>query len=152
MDAALGPLADEVRAIRVELAASLRRRLITVARATAPDVPITLHANPDPWATGPFAALPHGEPGADVLVGNCWGDPTTDAARLSHLAELCKPGQRVGAYVLALPPRPADPEALAGLLTTYAKAGATEFHLYHAGLAGPQRLSAMTRALKLAFP
>src|SRR5690606_15267866 len=152
VEAALGPLADEVRALRVELSATLRRRLIAAARDIAPDLPITLHANPDPWATGPFAALPSGEPGADVLVGNCWGDPTEDAARLTHLSELCAPGQRVGAYVLTLPPRPADPDHLAELLTTYTKAGASEFHLYHAGLAGPQRLTAITRALELTAP
>lgn len=149
VDAALGPLADEVRAVRVQLSASLRHRLITAAREIAPGIPITLHANPDPWATGPFAALPTGDPGADVLVGNCWGDPATDAARLSRLAELCTPGQRVGAYVLALPPRPAHPETLAELLTAYAKAGASEFHLYHAGLSSPQRLTAMAQALEL---
>ncbi|MEV4834769.1 hypothetical protein AB0K05_09625 [Nonomuraea sp. NPDC049486] len=149
VEAALGPLADEVRAVRVELSASLRHHLITAAREIAPYIPITLHANPDPWATGPFAALPTGDPGADVLVGNCWGDPATDAARLSRLAELRTPGQRVGAYVLALPPRPAHPETLAELLTAYAKAGASEFHLYHAGLASPQRLTAMAQALEL---
>lgn len=152
VEAALGPLADEVRALRMELSATLRRRLIAAARDIAPDLPITLHANPDPWATGPFAALPSGEPGADVLVGNCWGDPTEDAARLTHLSELCAPGQRVGAYVLTLPPRPADPDHLAELLTTYTKAGASEFHLYHAGLASPQRLTAITRALELTAP
>ncbi|MBF8194611.1 hypothetical protein ITP53_54955, partial [Nonomuraea sp. K274] len=44
-------------------------------------------------------------------------------------------------------PRPADPAALADLLRTYAKAGASEFHLYHAGLASPERLTALTQAL-----
>lgn len=149
LEAALGPVAEEVRALRVELSASLRRRLLSVARQVAPNTPITLHANPDPWATGPFAALPDGEPRADVLVGNCWGDPTADAARLARLGELCTTGQRVGAYVLALPPRPADAGALADLLATYAKAGASEFHLYHAGLAGSPRLAAMRKALEL---
>ncbi|WP_336204890.1 hypothetical protein [Nonomuraea sp. LPB2021202275-12-8] len=150
LETALGPLADEVRTVRVELSASLRLRLITAARQLAPAVPITLHANPAPWATGPFAALPDGEQAADVLVGNCWGDPSTDAARLARLGELCGPGQRVGAYVLALPPRHADAQALAELLRTYAKAGASEIHLYHAGLASPKRLAAMAEALRLA--
>jgi hypothetical protein len=149
VEAALGPLADDVRAVRVGLSASLRTRLIAVARKTAPNVPITLHANPDPWAAGSFAALPTGEPGAAVLVGSCWGDPTSDAARLAKLGELCDPGQRVGAYVLALPPRPSDGQALAEQLRTYAKAGATDFHLYHAGLASPHRLASMAEALRL---
>ncbi|WP_188194402.1 hypothetical protein [Nonomuraea sp. SYSU D8015] len=145
---ALGPFADEVRVIRVGLSTALREHLIAVARQTAPDVPITLHANPDPWAAGAFAALPSGEPGADVLVASCWGDPSTDAARLARLAELSTQSQRVGAYVLALPPRPADATVLADHLRTYAKAGAAEFHLYHAGLASPERLTALTEALR----
>ncbi|NRQ39003.1 hypothetical protein HII36_45365 [Nonomuraea sp. NN258] len=145
----LGPDADKVRAVRVGLSAVLRARLIAVSRLVAPDVPITLHANPDPWATAAFAALPDGDPGLDVLVGNCWGDQVTDAARLARLAESAAPGQRVGAYVLALPPRPADGEVLAAQLRIYAEAGATEFHLYHAGLASPRRLAAMAEALRL---
>ncbi|MFG1702313.1 hypothetical protein ACFLIM_03890 [Nonomuraea sp. M3C6] len=149
IDEALGSLTDEVRAIRVDLSTSLRRRLIAVARSTAPNTPITLHANPDPWAAGAFAPLPSGEPEADVLVANCWGDPSADAARLARLKELSVPGQRVGAYVLALPPRPADAATLADHLRTYARAGATEFHLYHAGLASPQRLTALSEALRL---
>ncbi|MGW4410252.1 hypothetical protein ACWEJ6_39880 [Nonomuraea sp. NPDC004702] len=149
MDLALGPLADEVRATRVRLSASLRRRLISAARRTAPNIPITLHADPNPWATGAFAALPSGDPNLNVLVGNCWGDTRTDAARLTALANLCTPGQRVGAYVLTLPPRPADAAALAEQLKMYADAGATEFHLYHAGLASPHRLSAIATALRL---
>ncbi|MER5998478.1 hypothetical protein ABT120_07900 [Nonomuraea angiospora] len=148
IEQALGELTDEVRAIRVDLSDSLRHRLIAVARSTAPNTPITLHANPNPWAAGAFAPLPSGEPGADVLVANCWGDPATDAARLAQLKDLSTPGQRIGAYVLTLPPRPADAAALADQLRTYAKAGATEFHLYHAGLASPQRLAAITEALR----
>ncbi|SDG91332.1 hypothetical protein [Nonomuraea jiangxiensis] len=152
VDQALGPLADEVRSIRVALSTSLRKRLIATARSTAPDTPITLHANPDPWAAGAFAPLPAGEPEADVLVANCWGDPTTDAIRLARLKDLSTPGQRIGAYVLALPPRPADPAVLADHLSTYTKAGATEFHLYHAGLASPQRLTALAEALHQHHP
>ncbi|MFI6734438.1 hypothetical protein ACIBI9_16035 [Nonomuraea sp. NPDC050451] len=148
IEEALGELTDEVRAVRVDLSDSLRHRLIAVARRTAPNTPITLHANPNPWAAGAFAPLPSGEPGADVLVANCWGEPATDATRLAELKDLSTPGQRIGAYVLALPPRPADATVLADQLRTYAKAGATEFHLYHAGLASPQRLAAITEALR----
>ncbi|MEV4574592.1 hypothetical protein AB0K16_15165 [Nonomuraea jabiensis] len=148
IEQALGDLTDEVRAVRVGLSDSLRHRLIAVARRTAPNTPITLHANPNPWAAGAFAPLPSGEPGADVLVANCWGDPATDATRLAQLKDLSTPGQRIGAYVLALPPRPADATVLADQLRTYAKAGATEFHLYHAGLASPQRLAAIAEALR----
>ncbi|MEU8355188.1 hypothetical protein AB0C27_04165 [Nonomuraea sp. NPDC048882] len=149
IESALGNLTDEVREIRVALSTTLRQRLTTLTRTIAPNTPITLHANPDPWATGAFAPLPTGEPAADVLVANCWGDPATDAIRLARLKELTTPGQRVGAYVLALPPRPADPNVLLDHLRTYAKAGASEFHLYHAGLASPQRLTTLAQALRL---
>ncbi|MFI6601183.1 hypothetical protein ACIBHX_33475 [Nonomuraea sp. NPDC050536] len=148
IEEALGDTAEAVREVRVALSASLRTRLLAAAREIAPDLPVSLHANPDPWAAGAFAALPEGDPGLDVLVGNCWGDPASDAARLSRLGELASPGQRVGAYVLGLPPRPADASLLAEQLRAYAKAGAAEFHLYHAGLASPARLGAMREALR----
>lgn len=151
---ALAKHAQAVQEVRLSLSTHLRQRLITVARELSPETPITLHANPDPWAAGAFAALPNGEPGADVLVGNCWGDPASDAARLTTLANMASTpaenttgSQRIGAYVLALPPRPADATVLADQMTTYARAGATEFHLYHAGLASPARLSALRKAL-----
>lgn len=144
VEEALGDLTAAVREVRVELSATLRARLV----AAAPDVPITLHANPDPWAASSFAALPSGEPQAQVLVGNCWGEVESDCARLARLAELAGPGQRVGAYVLALPPRPADAKELATMMRAYLDAGADELHLYHAGLASPQRLSALREALR----
>ncbi|MFC5825555.1 hypothetical protein [Nonomuraea insulae] len=149
IEEALGTFTDEVRAVRVSLSTTLRERLVSTAKRIAPNLPITLHANPDPWATGAFAPLPSGEPDADVLVANCWGDPTSDAIRLTRLKDLSTTGQRVGAYVLTLPPRPANPDTLADHLRTYAKAGASEFHLYHAGLASPQRLAALSEALRL---
>ena len=46
-------------------------------------------------------------------------------------------------------PHARDGQALAEQLRTYAKAGATDFHLYHAGLASPRRLAAMAEALRL---
>ncbi|WP_214322246.1 hypothetical protein [Nonomuraea sediminis] len=147
VEQALGSSAQAVREVRVALSASLRTRLLAAVRELAPGVPVTLHANPDPWAAAAFAALPEGDLGLDVLVGNCWGDQAADAARLSRLGELATPGQRVGAYVLALPPRPADASVLAEQLRAYAKAGAAEFHLYHAGLASPARLEAIRQAL-----
>ncbi|MFI6389517.1 hypothetical protein [Nonomuraea sp. NPDC050540] len=151
---ALADHAQAIQEVRLSLSTHLRQRLITVSRELSPETPITLHANPGPWAAGAFAALPNGEPGADVLVGNCWGDPASDADRLTTLANMATTPtenttgpQRIGAYVLALPPRPADATVLADQMATYAKAGATEFHLYHAGLASPARLSALRKAL-----
>lgn len=58
IESALGSLTDEVRAIRVGLSTTLRQRLVALTRTIAPNTPITLHANPDPWATGAFAPSP----------------------------------------------------------------------------------------------
>jgi hypothetical protein len=140
---ALGDLAPAVREVRTGLAASLRRIVLRETR----DLPVALHANPSPWAAGSAASVTPGTK-ADVLVGNCWGDPGGDAANLRRLRGLAAPGTRVGAYVLTLPPRSADPEDLLAHLARYQQAGATDLHFYHGGLASPARLNAVAAALK----
>ncbi|MDI9582044.1 MAG: hypothetical protein QM207_15235, partial [Thermobispora sp.] len=70
--------------------------------------------------------------------------PETDTEGLRALGRL---GPRVGAYLLALPPRPADGAALARLAETYRAAGAAEIHWYHAGLASAARLKAIAEAI-----
>ncbi|GAB3441681.1 hypothetical protein GCM10027570_08070 [Streptomonospora sediminis] len=153
---ALGPLAQAVRAVRTGLAAELRTLLLERARDLRPGIRVTLHASADPWATGPFATVaggPHdpggpAAPAADCLVGTCWTPDEDAAAGLGALAAQAEPaGAGVGAYVLALPPRPADAADLERRLDLYAAAGATEFHMYHGGLASARRLSQVRSAL-----
>jgi len=140
---ALGDMAETVRDLRTGLAGELRDLLIAEARSVRPGIPIPLHASADPWATGPFATVPEGVD-VDLLVGSCWGAPETDTEGLRALGRL---GPRVGAYLLALPPRPADGAALARLAETYRAAGAAEIHWYHAGLASAARLKAIAEAI-----
>lgn len=82
-----------------------------------------------------------------TLVSNCWGDVEPSAEKLARLRALAPPGTRLGAYVLALPPRPADPVRMREELDRYASAGAEEFHIYHGGLASAGRLRAVADAL-----
>ncbi|MEZ0072325.1 hypothetical protein [Planotetraspora sp. GP83] len=144
VESALGDLAEAIRDLRTGLAGELRALLLAEARSVRPGIPIGLHANADPWATGPFATVPAGVD-VDVLIGNCWNAPEVDEAGLRGLGRL---GPRVGAYLLALPPRPADGEALAWLAETYTAAGAQEIHWYHGGLASAARLEAIAHAIR----
>ncbi|GII33266.1 hypothetical protein [Planotetraspora mira] len=143
VEEALGDLAEAVRDLRTGLAGELRDLLLAEARSVRPGMPVALHASADPWATGPFATVPPGVD-ADVLVGNCWNALEVDEAGLRALGRL---GPRVGAYLLALPPRPADPAALSWLADAYIAAGAEEIHWYHGGLASAARLEAISATI-----
>ncbi|GAA4926564.1 hypothetical protein GCM10023224_01700 [Streptomonospora halophila] len=150
VEEALGPLAAPVRRVRTGLAAELRSLLLGRARELRPGIRVAVHASADAWATGPFATVADdpGGPAADCLVGTCWTPDEEAAAGLAGLAAQARPADAdVGAYVLALPPRPADPADLERRLDLYADAGATEFHVYHGGLASARRLAQIRRAL-----
>ncbi|GAA3474868.1 hypothetical protein [Nonomuraea roseola] len=148
VEEALREPAGAVRERRGRLASSLRARLVAAARELSPGLPIRTHASPDPWAAGPFATLPDADPSLDGLVGMCWGTQEEAVSNLTRLSALSSPGQRLGAYALFLPPKPADEAQLAESFTAYAKAGADELHLYHVGLASPARLDTLARALR----
>ncbi|WP_329082626.1 hypothetical protein [Streptosporangium sp. NBC_01469] len=139
VEAALGDLAPVVQ----ELRAGLGRELQHTLRLEAAGLPVTLHANPHPWAAGAFSQV-SAAPSADVLVANCWDDPASGTARLRRLRALAAPGTRLGASVLALPPATLNPETLAA----YHSAGAGEIHVYHAGLASRSRLATITDTLR----
>jgi hypothetical protein len=122
-----------------------RRQLLDacVAAARAAGVGrVVVHAQADPWATGPFAAL------LDDL-GEVDGVVVLDA--VAHDADAMRglrerlPGTRVGGYLWALPPaspasiRAGWPDAVRGLDDTY---------VYHLGLIGRERLDAVGDALR----
>jgi hypothetical protein len=102
---------------------ALRAEVLAAVRSQAPGVPVTLHANPDPWATGPSPGLtPTAAVDVDALLVPAW--PTTEAS-----ADLVRQA--------VLPPT--DAEALPGHVARLRAAGATRFSLYHLGLASPDR-------------
>jgi hypothetical protein len=129
---------DELAAVLANRHANtdaLRTGVLAALREQAPDAPVTLHANPDPWATGPSPGLTPAAPASvDALLVPAW--PTTGAS-----AELVRraaaTGLPVDAYVTVLPP--AEPAALPGHVARLRAAGASRISLYHLGLAGPDR-------------
>jgi hypothetical protein len=141
-----GSVPDEVLTLRHASTDALRAEVLAAVRAQAPGVPVTLHANPDPWATGPSPGLtPTAAADVDALLVPAW--PTTEAS-----AELVRraaaTGLPVDAYVTVLPP--ADPAALPGHLERLRAAGASRFSLYHLGLAAGDRQELLRTAAAIA--
>jgi len=99
--------------------------------AGLPRVPITLHAHPDPWVTGPSPGLtPTAEDDVDALLVPCW--PTTEATA-DLVRQAATTGLPVDAYVTLL--APTDPDTLIPHVQRLKAAGASRFSLYHLGLA-----------------
>jgi hypothetical protein len=149
IEAALGDvLAGRVAKVRAAIARALRRHVIDAARALSPGLDIVLHASADRWSSGAFATVADGvDADADALVANCWPESATALANIAGLNAL-REKRRLAAYVLALPPKACDADALRAELDAYAAAGADEFHFYHVGLASRARLDAIGAALQ----
>jgi hypothetical protein len=105
--------------------------LRTQVLAGLPRVPVTLHAHPDPWVTGPSPGLtPTAEDDVDALLVPSW--PTTEATA-DLVRQAATTGLPVDAYVTLL--APTDPDALIPHIQRLKAAGASRFSLYHLGLA-----------------
>ncbi|MGW4646909.1 hypothetical protein [Kitasatospora sp. NPDC004289] len=129
-----GPLPEETAAallaVRQAATDGLLGRVTAAVRAAAPGASLTLHAHPDPWATGPSPGLTASAAGqVDALLVPCWptGEAGADLVRAAAAT-----GTAVDAYVTALPP--ADPDALAAHVRGLREAGASRLSLYHLGL------------------
>lgn len=148
VEEALGDLAKPVSSVRTDIVRELRGTLVALVREQAPGIRIAMHATGDEWATGPFATVvPAVDADVDVLTVFCW--PGADAAipGIRALREVAGPEARIASYVLALPPKPVDGEALLTEWKHYVAEGVEEFHLYHAGLASQPRLDALKHAI-----
>ncbi|SKA89365.1 hypothetical protein SAMN06295879_1183 [Agreia bicolorata] len=140
-------LSDAAAVLAVRTSARHELLGATVAAARRAGIrQITVHASPDPWATGPFSALfdEAGSVDALVLPGNeLLG---ASAERLAELRALAG-GTPLAGYFAALPPEtPATiserwPAAIASVDRAY---------LYHLGLLSAQRLSAVGSATRSA--
>jgi hypothetical protein len=110
------PFADELLATRHEATDLLRAEVLSGL-----DVPVILHADPDPWATGASPGLTSAT-GADVsgLVVPAW---PTDSAPVVDEPDLAR---------------------------AVAKAGATGLAIYHLGMAPSWRLPTITAVVKAA--
>nr|CEL14744.1 conserved hypothetical alanine-rich protein [Kibdelosporangium sp. MJ126-NF4] len=141
------PLAAPIAEIRASVAADLRKLLVNRIRELAPDTRVIVHANSDPWATGPFATVaPDLGVEVDALVAMAWPGPAASAPNIRALRAIA-PDTRIAGYVLALPPKPADGSAMLAEMRALAEEGVEEFHLYHAGLASGTRLNAVREAI-----
>ncbi|RCG20192.1 hypothetical protein DQ384_37435 [Sphaerisporangium album] len=132
-------------AVRHEAADALRRQVI----AALPGLRVSLHGNPDPWATGANPGLtPDAGKDAETVVVQAW-PVTAEATERVRLARHAVPAEvAVGAYVTVLPP--VRHEDIGPHVRRLAEAGAQEIHLYHAGLAGPARHGMLADAVRAA--
>ncbi|SDK44040.1 hypothetical protein SAMN04488074_105448 [Lentzea albidocapillata subsp. violacea] len=147
VEEALGALAEDVQAVRTGVVRSLRQRLVSEIRAAAPSIRVGMHVTADPWGTGPFATVAGGvDADVDVLTTMCWPGPEIAVPGIEAL-RAAAPDTRIAAYVLGLPPKPADGAALSKEWLAYVDAGVEEFHLYHGGLASAARLEALREAV-----
>jgi len=124
---------EAVLTTRHAAAEALRGRVVAAVREAAPGIAVMLHAQPDPWATGPSPGLRTGA-GADALLTPAW---RVGPAAVRAVPELAAFGLPVSAYVTVLPP--ADPADLDAHVRALVDAGASGVNLYHLGLASADR-------------
>jgi hypothetical protein len=135
-------MVEQIRAARLDGTAALLAEVLDAIADTAPGMPVTVFADPDPWSAIPVSAVDTRV--ATVLVSAWATEPgradAVSAARLALPAAVT-----VGAYVTVLPPvePPMVPTHVRRLLT----AGAQQLNLYHLGLAGPDRQRALGTAV-----
>jgi hypothetical protein len=139
-------LADDLLATRHQSTDLLRAEVLDRVRDLAPGAPVTLHAHPDPWATGASPGLTPAAPTeVDAVLVPAW--PTV-LGTADDIAAATARGTRVDAYVTVLPP--AVPGDLPAHVTRLITAGARGLSLYHLGLAPAGRQPLLSRLTALA--
>ena len=133
-----GNPSDDVLAALLAIRHRHTDRLRAQVLAEVNHLPVTLHAHPDPWATGPSPGLTTtAAADVDALLVPCW--PPGSEALVRAAAEHGKP---VDAYVTLLHPMPA--EAVGPHVQALRDAGAGRLSLYHLGLAPAWRQELFT--------
>lgn len=113
---------QELLAPRQAATDRLRASALEVVRELAPQARVTLHGQPDPWATGPSPGLtPTAAADVDSVLVPCW--PLGSRAPAGFEA-----------YVTTLPPFGADRDKLHEHIRGLAAGGASGLALYHLGL------------------
>jgi hypothetical protein len=140
-----GELAGELLAIRHRSTDLLRAEVLDALARAAPGAAVTLHADPDPWATGASPGLTAAAP-AEVagLLVPAW--PTAPATA-EVVRAAARTGARVDAYVTVLPP--AVPSEIPAHVARLVAAGAVGLNLYHLGLAPRGRHDLLARVVAL---
>ncbi|MEU5853316.1 hypothetical protein, partial [Saccharopolyspora shandongensis] len=109
---------------------------------------VVLHGAIDQWVTGALPGLtPQAAHDVDAVVLPCWVPGAATVANVAAAAGSIPAAVDIGAYVTAAGPEVPD---IAGYVRELERAGATELHLYHLGLAGPARWPDLRRAVEQA--
>jgi len=125
-----------------------RSAVLAALREVAPTARITLHGQPDPWATGPSPAVTAtAAAGVATVLVPAWIDAPASRAAVRDARALAPGTVAIGAYVTVLPP--ADLATIDKHVASLCAAGADELHLYHLGLANAERLDVLTRLAQL---
>lgn len=139
--------------VRWDAAAHLLDDCLTVIKGAETTPHLSLHASPDPWATGPFVSAdalrrstlwPHMAEVSAVVP--CWGNSDQGVAAVKMLRQAA-PTARVGSYVTALADQGHDRGAMSREWGRLLAAGANDLHVYHLGLASTRRLEAIGAAV-----
>jgi hypothetical protein len=146
IEAALEDIGPTVLAVRRTATLALRDDLIRAARSSGIGR-LSFHASLDPWETGPMSALVDQTQAVDTYIASCWSQTLESVERVSRLDTTPKGDATVGAYCTILPPAVPHSETLLSHWTSLIRAGASELHLYHGGLASTSRLDAAANAL-----
>lgn len=144
---------NTVPSAQQEVVLTTRQRATDTLRADvlariAPACRIELHGALDPWATGALPGLTPAAPDdVDVVVLQNWAPEQSSLDTVAAARAQLPERVAVGSYVTAVAANPVPD--IEGYVAELGKAGATELHLYHLGLAGPARwpdLHSATRA------
>jgi hypothetical protein len=143
-----GDQLDAIIAFREETNATLRNALIAEARSHGINR-ISFQASADPWATGFSAAVLDPSPDIQVAIIDSTGPIERATARLGEMGDLVRNGSThplLGAFtgIDAASSR----DEFQARWQSFVDAGASELHLYHAGLASTSALAEAGAALR----
>lgn len=140
VDDALGDLAEPLLAVR----SAARSRMLTAVDASARAAgarKLRYHAQPDRWATGPFAALL-----GDPLVADGVIAPGDHLLRDLTSVRAASAGTPLGGYFSALPPE--TPDSIVARWPAVMRE-LDDIYLYHFGLVSEPRLRALHTVIEL---
>jgi len=139
---------DTLLEIRHTATDMLRHKVIDAVRSAAP-LEIVMHAQPDPWATGALPGLtPTAADDVDVVVSQCWATGGNSVETVRDLVKALDGRALAASYITVLPPVTED--SFGPHVAAILEAGARELHLYHLGLAGPDRRHLLAEAARSA--
>jgi hypothetical protein len=133
-------------AVRQLSADRLRAAVLERVREQAPHAEVTLHAQPDPWATGASPGLtPTAAADVDAVLVPAWPTTQASADAIAQTAAVTGGSATVDAYLTVLPPAGADAVVAHG--KRLVAAGAQRLSLYHLGLAAAWRQPLFTQLI-----